>query len=217
MTFGCQFCKRSFKTENGLSQHIVQCKDNPQRTVFRISHRKGKTGFPGWCKGLNKFTDERIMKIANSVSASTKGKPGRVWTETDRENRRTLLKKIGHNGGHKAGSGRGKKGWYKGFRCDSSYELAYVVYCLDHRIPIARCKEVRYYEFEGIRRKYYPDFIVNDQIVEIKGYKTKQWEAKLADNPDVLVYYEKDLMFVFDYVVLTYGKKFIDLYENREE
>lgn len=30
-------------------------------------------------------------------------------------------------GGLRVGSGRGKKGWYKGIHCDSSWELAFVV------------------------------------------------------------------------------------------
>jgi len=37
-------------------------------------------------------------------------------------------------GGKRIGSGRGKSGWYKGYWCDSSWELAYVIYNIDHDV-----------------------------------------------------------------------------------
>jgi len=116
-------------------------------------------------------------------------------------------------GGYVQGSGRGKKGWYKGFFCDSSWELAYVVYCLEHEIGIKRNTEKRKYVWQGVVKNYIPDFIVQGAIVEIKGYKTEQWIAKLAANPDVSVLYEKDLETVLEYVKFKYGKDFISLYE----
>ena len=98
-----------------------------------------------------------------------------------------------NNGGYRQGSGRGKKGWYKGFFCDSSYELAFVIYCLEHNKTITRNLIRRKYIWEGRERNYIPDFFVDNEFIEIKGYKTKQWEAKLKCNPDVIVYYEKGL------------------------
>ena len=117
------------------------------------------------------------------------------------------------NGGYRQGSGRGKKGWYKGFFCDSSYELAYLIYCLDHNINIKRNTEKRKYEYQGTIKNYIPDFIVQGEFVEIKGYKSDQWEAKLKSNPDIIILYGKDLKEVFEYVNKVYGKDFIRLYE----
>ena len=34
--------------------------------------------------------------------------------------------------------GNGKKGYYKGIYCDSTWELAFLVYCFDNNIPIIR-------------------------------------------------------------------------------
>lgn len=56
---------------------------------------------------------------------------------------KTIPVKIG---GYVINSCRGKHGWYKGIYCDSTYELAYVIYCLDHNIPIRRCEEVFEYK-----------------------------------------------------------------------
>lgn len=53
------------------------------------------------------------------------------------------------SGGLKEGTSRGKHGWYKGYWCDSSYELAFLIYCLDHKIKIERNREGFEYVFEG--------------------------------------------------------------------
>jgi len=116
-------------------------------------------------------------------------------------------------GGYRKGSGIGISGWYKGFYCDSSWELAYVIYCLDNNINIIRNTMPRHYIWNGVNKKYFPDFIVQGILTEIKGYKTDQWKAKLKYNPDVRALYKEDLIDVFEYVENKYGKNFIELYE----
>jgi len=122
----------------------------------------------------------------------------------------------GKCGGYKEGSGIGKSGWYKGIYCDSSWELAYVIYCKDHGINIERNKEPRFYIWEGKGLKYFPDFIVEKEIVEIKGRKTKQWEAKISNNPDIKVIYGKEMKPILSYIEGKYGNNFIALYENSD-
>lgn len=119
-----------------------------------------------------------------------------------------------HTGGYREGSGRGKQGWYKGIHCDSSWELAYLVYHLDHNLYIERCKEKRQYVWNNKQHTYYPDFITNDGIIEIKGYSTDQWKSKEEQNPDVIVLYKDDMKLYLDYVTNTYGTDFIKLYDG---
>jgi len=119
-------------------------------------------------------------------------------------------------GGIRKGAGRGKSGWYKGYWCDSSYELAWVIYNLDHDIPFSRNNEAFNYTFEGKTLSYYPDFIKDNCYIEIKGYMTEQTRAKFRDFPrdkKLKVLFKEDLKSVFDYVITTYGKKYIELYE----
>lgn len=116
-------------------------------------------------------------------------------------------------GGLRQGSGRGKCGWYKGYWCDSSYELAWVIYNLEHNIKFERNKKGYEYEFRGKKFKYYPDFICNGEIIEIKGYKTEQVNEKLKVVENIKVLFEKDLEKEFTYVKEKYGKDFIKLYE----
>jgi hypothetical protein len=121
-------------------------------------------------------------------------------------------------GGYRHGSGRGKKGWYKGYWCDSSYELAFVIYALDHGLAgsFERNWESFPYFFKDRVRHWIPDFRWYDGLyVEIKGYLTDQAEAKFATfSHPLLVVRRENLAFVFEYVTKTYGKDFVRLYEQ---
>lgn len=125
-------------------------------------------------------------------------------------------------GGYVPFSCRGKHGYYKGIYCDSTYELAYLIYCLDHNIDIKRCNETFEYEYEGKKHKYHPDFIVEGIITEIKNYNTNlvDIKAESVNKPYKILYYD-DLQEVFEYVARTYNKKytkhknnFYELYDN---
>ena len=120
-------------------------------------------------------------------------------------------------GGKRHGAGRGKKGWYKGYYCDSSWELAIVIYWLEHNIQFKRNNGYFEYQFDGKIRKYYPDFLMSDgSFVEVKGYSSKQWQAKLKAFPKdktLLIYGKNEIMPIIQYVVDKYGKDYIKLYD----
>jgi hypothetical protein len=200
----CKFCNsHQSPNQSGLTRHEKHCASNPNSVPTLPPWNKGLTGDPR-CK----HSDETKNKLKGGLG---------ICLDPDSEiKRREKLKIIALRrklGGYVQGSGRGKKGWYKGFFCDSSWELAYVVYCLEHGIDIKRNTEKRHYIWQGIIKNYIPDFIVEGNVTEVKGYKTKQWLAKLEANPDVKVLYEKDLKPVLEYVKTKYGKNFISLYE----
>lgn len=207
----CEFCNREFSNVGGKGAHVPYCKVNPNRTQRPKSpNAHAKKGKTPWNKGLTKNIDSRVSR------PEQKGKKfGSSITGHSLETKHRLseVAKKRNLGGYIRGSGRGKKGWYKGFFCDSSWELAYIIYCLDHGIDIKRNTEKRTYEYKGKIKNYIPDFIVKGELVEIKGYKTDEWLAKLSANPDVKVLYEKDLQPILDYVIMQYSKKFIELYE----
>lgn len=134
------------------------------------------------------------------------------------EETRQYLRSRPGNGGIRKGAGHGKHGWYKGFWCDSSWELAYVIYCLDHNIEIKRNQDSFSYVFNGRERKYYPDFKVGNEYIEIKNYNTPMVEAKINAFPKdkiLKVLYGKDLENIFSYVRSVYGENFIKLYESK--
>ena len=122
---------------------------------------------------------------------------------------------LSRNGGFREKGGRGKQGWYKGVYCQSSWELAWVIYALDHDIKFKRNTEGFEYEFETQKHKYYPDFIVGDKsYVEVKGYNSKQWTAKheqFKHNLEIID--RKKIKPYLDYAIQKYGKDFIKVYE----
>ena len=124
---------------------------------------------------------------------------------------------FSNNGGFREHSGTSKRGWYKGVFCGSSWELAWVIFQMEHFISFERNRTGFPYIFEGKRHKYYPDFKVGDEYIEIKGYKKSNVDAKVSQFPSdkrLRVLYKEDLRDVFDYVIGKYGKTFYELYDN---
>ena len=120
-----------------------------------------------------------------------------------------------NHGGYREGSNRGNGGWYKGIRCDSTYELVWVIYRLDHNLPAER--------FEGCLEEdelvYYPDFIDGDTIIEIKGYYTEKVDKKCElvkrKGYNIKVIYKEDLKKEFDWVKKNYEYKHLrELYDD---
>ena len=118
------------------------------------------------------------------------------------------------SGGVRRGSSRGKSGWYKGYWCDSSYELAFLVYNLEKGIYVERNKEGFKYVYKGKERLFYPDFIINGEYIEVKNYRSELTDDKLKYFPyDITIFYKDTITPYLEYVINKYCKNFIDLYE----
>lgn len=126
------------------------------------------------------------------------------------------------NGGYKKGSGNSKGGWFKGYYLDSTYELAYLIWALDHHIPIVRFKgSIPYENSNGEERQYIPDFLVDGKILEIKGYHQPDVDLKKKaaekEGYKVQVLYKEDLTEQFEHVTIKYNTKdFKLLYEDKK-
>ena len=59
--------------------------------------------------------------------------------------------------------------FYDGIKFDSSWELVFYIYQIDHNNTISRCDKRLEYEYNGEKHFYFPDFIVNGKLYEIKG------------------------------------------------
>lgn len=110
--------------------------------------------------------------------------------------------------------GWGKKGWYNGIWCDSSWELALVLYCINNSMPIERAKIELSYEHEGKVKSYFPDFLVNGVLTEVKGRPDERWEYKKLYNPDVDVYDEDRMSPILSWVREKFGRDFTNLYDG---
>jgi hypothetical protein len=112
---------------------------------------------------------------------------------------------MGKAGGARQGSGSGKSGYYKGVYCASTYELAWVIYHIDHNLKFERAKEV--FKYNGTR-KYFPDFKYPDtcHFIEIKGFvrQDEDIEQKLQSVRDagftISILFQDDLSGCFKWV-----------------
>ena len=209
----CKYCNSIRISNKSLIAHEATCPKNAN----------GYRNVP-WNKGKTKYTHPSLKaqseKMIGLKRPELSGKNhyfyGKIICShhTNKTKRKlSVIAKRRKLGGYIRGSGRGKKGWYKGFFCDSSWELAFVIYYLEHNLFIKRNIKKRKYKFNGNWKNYIPDFETNEGLVEIKGYKTDEWLAKLKANSDIKVLYNKEMTPILEYVIKKYGKKYIRLYE----
>lgn len=106
------------------------------------------------------------------------------------------------------------KGVAYGIKYDSSWELAYIIFHKEHHINIARYNGYRTYFYNGKQYKYYPDFVVGNKIIEIKGYINDRVLAKQQFNPDIEIIGKNDITPYIQYAILNYGEKFWEHFET---
>ena len=207
----CPKCKKHIHSKR--DRHVEICDG------LGAGAHKRKSG-PGqaWSKGktLEEIHGlEKAKEIKARIGIVTDSKK-RAWSSPEFKEKLSLSAKRQGLGGPTKRGGRGKHGRYKGIWCDSSWELAWVIFHLDHGIPFERNSKGFDYEHNGKMRKYYPDFVFSDgQYVEIKGWLTEEFKSKMIFFPHPLkvVMYE-DIKNILDYVHKSYGKNFVKLYQK---
>ena len=182
---------------------------------------KGNIGSTPWTG--KKFEDffgvDRAKEIGKKIRDSLTGRHWEASTPEIGQQRRVKIsdtaRRNGISGGYRIGCGRGKKGRYKGIWCDSSWELAWIMFHLDNGILFERNKDRFEYQWEGETHRYLPDFKMPDgSYVEIKAWLDDKGRAKLTACPGVKVLMKKEMEPFIQYVVGKYGKDFVGLYEE---
>ena len=238
----CKYCNKEYYSLNALKQHEIRCVKNinripivghkftkAERATFKSSN-KGKILIhkndiqkfieknelinyieKGWIKG----SSDKIKQMYSKIHT---GKANTYENEELRKQR--ISNTMKHNdkcGGKRHGSGRGHKGWYKGYFCDSTWELAFLIYCLDNNINIVR-NTVKYkYTINNEQHYYLPDFIINNKdVIEIKGYKDEKAKIKEKCFPDIIIIDKYKIKKYLDYIKYKYGKIQIEtLYDKK--
>ena len=208
--YECEIC-HYISSSSGIGNHIK----------YHFGYKNPNLGHESWSKGLTKETDERIKKNSETFKKHLnegKFEPSFKGKKHSKETR-AKWKSNPNMGGLREGSGRGIKGWYKGFYCRSTWELAWLAYQLEHNIIVEHCYETFEYRFEEKIHRYYPDFIVEGAFIEIKGYRNKNVEAKIKqfplDKKLILVEGSKEIKPYLEYCEKKYGKEFWKvLFEN---
>jgi hypothetical protein len=207
------YCSRSCANKREHSSETKLKISESARKSERVKNANKKNGESRrgyYFGGTNKKRIERIVSKCLHCGENIEHKVN----EPKKYHQKCWLKCAG---GIRKGSSRGKCGWYKGYWCDSSYELAWVIYNIEHNIKFDRNTEAFNYTFKEENHKYYPDFIKDDLYVEIKNYKSELTDAKIKFFPKKLeVLYKEDMnKEILPYVINKYGKDFIKLYENK--
>ena len=188
-----------------IGKNPFEGRQHPRPRLGKEPPNKGKT-----LEEL--YGTEKANELRKALSKKAFAQPVRKLTEDQKWALSAAAKKA-KMGGYRKGSGRGKKGWYKGFWCDSTWELAFVVYNLDHGIAFKRNLEKFPYEYQGNSFFWYPDFILGSEYVEIKGFLDARAKAKISafKLPLRVLAYE-EMQVYLNYVVSKYGSDFEKLY-----
>jgi hypothetical protein len=220
----CSIC--NFYISNNFEKHYSSCTGlGPRRLRHKKTEEEKKKSLKNkalklkekWAKD-NDFREKTLFKMKKAGGLT--GKSKNEEDEIKRRNRISeTMKKNPKAGGYRKGSGRGKSGWYKDIWCDSSWELAWVIYHLDHKIDFKRNTNSFVYEFDGKTRKYQPDFVIEDVYYEIKGRRsyndlddiTKEKISQFKNK--LIVLYEKEMKHILQYVTSKYGSDFIKMYK----
>jgi hypothetical protein len=176
-----------------------------------------------WTKLLTE--DElRVWKEAQSVRAIKHLKEGTAHGCFGKNYYNTVTQKAharlagSKGGGLRSNSGRGKSGMYKGIWCQSTWELAFLIWHVDHKIDIKRNTKRFRYTFYDKTRWYYPDFLVENILYEIKGYFTDEVYAKLnAVTEEIKIIDKESIKPYIDYCCDKFNVTPDNLYSLYEE
>lgn len=218
MTYKCK-CDREFENPQAYNGHKSHCKphmDSLGKTVPESNWKFRRKSTLG-----HKLSPEHKQSISNSLKGKSKGIANSEEDEMKRKRKiSNSMKKNPLAGGLRKGSGRGKKGWYKNYFCDSTWELAWVIYHIENKIIFRRNYEAFEYVFNGEIKKYYPDFIIENMYYEIKGRRnyndldnqTREKIKQFKGNLTVLL--QEEMKQYLNYVTSKYGKDFHKLYDK---
>lgn len=230
----CKYCEKLIIVEKHIyfAQHVATCTSNPLFEERKQMYRNLFLGTPkverltikkiclrcgdefeliGTEKQLNysrakKYCSNKCARARN-LSQETKDKIAKKMSEYNNSDDPNVKKDY---------KKRFKTGWYKGYYCDSSWELAFIIYHLENNIIFERNKEGFEYFHEGKKHTYYPDFIIDNVYYELKGFHNEIVDSKILHFPyELKVLYKKDVDIYLDYVISKYGKNFTSLYDEK--
>lgn len=189
------FCSR--KCANSRVWSIEDKLKKSKANIGKIPHNKGKFKYP--------VIERNCLCCAEKFEIR------------ENSNKKYCSRKCANrnSGGYREGSGRSYSGYYKGIYCGSTYELCWVIYQLDHNIKFERFPGF----LESNGKKYFPDFIQNGKIIEIKGYESKESvdiknNIAYNNNYEVIVLRKDDLKKEFEWVSRNYTKNYKSLYDE---
>jgi len=207
--FCSSFCARKFST---IAKRADINKIARKKAIERIKNNENNE--------YNGFIKPRTQTIKKHCPIC--GNEFESWKASDRTfcSRECMDKDVKYEfrvkppGGYRKNSGRSKNGYYRGVWCQSTYELAFVIYNLDNNIYFTRNTKGYSYVKDGSIHKYFPDFLQNGDLIETKGYYTPDVKLKSeCVNLPLKILYRKDLEYAFSFIKEKYGKTEDNIFE----
>ncbi len=221
----CKTCGKEFFQDYRKDKYYIRkdpipkfCSQNCANTrkfTVEQNKKKGRRSHPSTRSAIGPYI-EKICPICNTKFYVFLSSSRRIFCSKKCYNHPEAKKHVIHNsGGYREGSGRSKSGYYKGIYCGSTYELAYLIYQLDNRIPIERFP----HQLRDSKDTYMPDFFQNGKIIEIKGYYSSQVEKQLRvakkNGYEIILKYREDLIQEFEWCRAHYTYKNLwELYDT---
>lgn len=205
------------KNEDGLTIFNDKIKQGPNWVVSKEARSN-----QGWAKGLTSETSNIINKIHKRLKERySNGEliPAFKDHHHTTESKNKIVYGMTHFKVNKNNKGH-KRGWYKGYWVDSSWELAFVLYNLDHKISFERNYDGFDYNDDGKVKRFYPDFIVNNEYIEIKGFHSSLVDKKISQFPKdktLKILYKQEMIPYLEYAKSSYGKEFWNLLRSSNE
>lgn len=197
ITEWCQCHKCFLKSRTGLNPKWIENNKRSQLIAQNKPEQKKKNAI-----AVSKSWDDKRKKKASKF-LKNRWKNDKVFAQKAIQN----LKRNDKEHIKKTFGIGGLKGYYKNIFYDSALELSYILWCEQKSISIKRYDlDPIVYNIRNKQKLYFPDFIVNEQlIVEIKGkglYFAKNKLQNLAKTKQAK---------------LLLGDKYIILFDNNKE
>lgn len=218
-------CKECYSIKVSGIGNSFYGKEHSKKTKNKISEKnKGKHYSPNTEFKKGHITD-KTSNYDQLVKKFGKEKADKKWGEfKEKLSKRNSGKgNPMHGKPSPIGSGNGWSGWYKNWYFRSLLELSYMIkiierYNLNWEKGEQQKYKIKYIDFEGTERNYFPDFILeNKYIIECKPKNL--WKAKdilSKKNAGEKFARENNLIYKITEISKLTDKEIRELIENKE-
>ena len=152
------------KTKKGKPLHTQQRKDFLKIDMTLNNPMAGKSFYDVWLTKFGKEeADRRMLEYKKNKSIKSSGKGNSMYGRPS-----------------PTGSGNGWSGWYKKWFFRSIHELSFIINYIERFNMTCETAEkneykISYIDFEGVKRNYFPDFIIEKKyLIECKPKKLQK-------------------------------------------
>jgi len=196
----CQYCDKTLKNKNALTQHEIRCRLNENRIHIKSN------GNPGH-RGGNHYTKAKETGIPYIMSDLTRkkiadGSRNRIWTKENRENLSNSMRQAvidnpdSYSANNVCGRVKNIEILNEGVlvKVKGKWEYNVANYLIENNIRWTNDIKPFNYIWNDKNHLYFPDFYLIDYnvYVEVKGYQRERDLAKWKHFPEKLIVLKKD-------------------------